>query len=315
MAQREAMQAQGASVAQLVTLTPADAAQLMASRVKMDESGKITGMTLVRQLTDSTYLRCDVPTPVVDDLMRQIRALPPAERLGFMNKWRANATDAMYQDYLHEHGADPTKKSFDYAPQPGRAPVQPADSFRTSIPVPQDQAGTVDTGFAAAFSKSRVLAHLDSMKAAPHQAEQAGSRSQLPKGAKGKGTEKEPYEIDLTGKAPAEGPRVKLTIPSSYAIAGDTVHIEYTLWPSQVKQILESGSAPDLDGMILQAITRYGSEHGRLSSGPKSSDFESAASNIGIRLGNGLLSHIIRTALDDPIKDAALREYLGLSAR
>jgi len=65
--------------------------------------------------------------------------------------------------------------------------AKPADSFRTSVPVPQNQDELMNARFAAAFSKSRVLAHIDSMKADPQRAElnsqllMAGSKGDLAK--------------------------------------------------------------------------------------------------------------------------------------
>jgi hypothetical protein len=133
LAQKQALQEK--PVAELVALSQAEAAQLRAARLITDKSGKITSITLVRQLDDGTYLKSTLPSSVVDALTQSILALKtPEEKGDFVNNWRHGATKAMYDDYLQEHSADSTKKSFSYALPPLSVEAPAARAILDSVP-------------------------------------------------------------------------------------------------------------------------------------------------------------------------------------
>ncbi|MDD5339889.1 MAG: hypothetical protein PHV13_01425 [Candidatus ainarchaeum sp.] len=289
MVQKQAMPVQEQiGNAQALTLTREAASKLMASRIERSGT-ELTGVTVVLSLGEGKYLKAKLPGETVDALRQKLLAVPPAGRPGFMTAWMGRVQDAMYDAYTRATTADPATTLFSYTIPQFEAQAQPAAQqtpFRATVPV--IQAAPQDT-----TTKAPVKVELPP----------------LPKGVKGKGTTKTPYLIDLTGKAPKEGPNVSMVIPIPYEIVGldENVQFKYTLMASQLKEMFKNRASDvvvELRSLTSQAIERYGAERG----------FSGASQDFVFSIEGAMreLPHGFKLAADKNVKDPELRKYLGL---
>lgn len=282
--------------AQLLTLTMTEAAQLMASRIER-KGAEISGITVVVSLGNDNYLKSRLPDDAVGALVQKIRTLQPAERLAFVGEWMSRARDVMSVAYQQAAAASPKTTRFTYPLPPlelpkAEAPTTPMGKLYAPMPV----------------IPTKTEMALDTAKAKPKVPLNA-ALSPLPKGVKGKGTTEKPYLIDLTDKAPREGPKQDLVMPITYSIVGlDTeVHVKYTLRVNQVKEILNSRSSDmsmEIRSITSQSIEHYGAERGV--TGDALPDFtnslESAMRELPGKIG----------AFARQVQDPKIRAYLGL---
>jgi len=289
MAQKEATQVRILEAeAQLITLnTKAEVQQLMNSRVER-QGTELTGMTLVLSLGGNQYLRAKLDDETVSALRGKLQSLPAADRAGYLAAWMGSAQSLIYDEYKR-----------------GTSINAGATLFSVTLP-------SLDIAVPAAANAFRpVQAPIIPTKVERDTSMSVQKALQIP----GKGTKKEPYEIDIydkSGDRPGTTAGISLRMPEHFEIEGlgGEVWVTYTLSAGQFRSIRDEGYKSqvyrDLRDQSMSAIEAYAKAH---DADPANPDFNASLTDAMKAMPRVLSANV------NAIKDEKLLAYLNLNLK